>query len=172
MDLIQKKSIASAGARFESWVAQTDSAAAKTNDVLKKDSDRWDAILKGAKSAESKAKEIAALDAMTQRDIAANPNNTDEYLKNQQIGLAQIEKKYRAKSGPKAKSDPEVSAFATFQGQVDSLQNKVIGPSDDAALAKYETGIAKLGDELNRYMAKSGDATKGAQLFNEGQQAL
>lgn len=48
----------------------------------------------------------------------------------------------------------------------------MVGPTDDPALAKYETGIAKLSDELNRYMEKSGDATKGAQLFNEGQQAL
>jgi phage-related minor tail protein len=168
MDLIQKKSIASAGARFESWVAQTDSAAAKTNDILKKDSDRWDSILKSAKSDQSKAREIAELRAMTQRDIAANPNNSDEYLKNEQIGLAAIDKKYRAKSGTKGKADPEVSAFSTFQGQVNTLQNAVVGPTDDAALAKYETGIAKLSDELNKYMEKSGDATKGAQLFNEG----
>jgi hypothetical protein len=35
--------------------------------------------------------------------------------------LAGIDAKFKPKKGPKAKADPEVSAFATFQGQVDSL---------------------------------------------------
>lgn len=86
--------------------------------------------------------------------------------------LAGINAKFKPAKGPRGPRDPEVSAFSTFQGQVNSLQNAVVGPTDDAALAKYETGIAKLSDELNTYMAKSGDATKGAALFNEGQQAL
>lgn len=83
--------------------------------------------------------------------------------------IAGIDAKFKPKH---VKKDPETSAFATFQSQVDALDNKTIGPTDDPALAKYEQGIAKLSDELNKYMEKSGDATKGAQLFNEGQQAL
>lgn len=73
---------------------------------------------------------------------------------------------------PHVKKNPEESAYSTFQSKVDSLENKNIGPTDDAALKTYEQGIAKLSEELNHYMEKSGDATKGAAEFNRGQRAL
>lgn len=73
---------------------------------------------------------------------------------------------------PKGRKSPEIAALATFQSQVDSLQNKSIIVGDDPALTQYEQGIAKLADDLNKYMKASGDAAKGAELFNRGQQAL
>lgn len=75
------------------------------------------------------------------------------------------------KKPKKAKTNPEVNAYQTFSGQVDSLDIKSI-TDDDPALTKYQQGIAKLGDELNTYMRKNGDATKGAELFLRGQKAL
>ncbi|WP_130617992.1 phage tail length tape measure family protein [Dyella amyloliquefaciens] len=82
--------------------------------------------------------------------------------------LAGINDKYKQRKGPK---DPEVAAYATFSGQVDALDVKSIS-ADDAALTQYEQGIARLADEMGVYMSKGGDATKAADLFNRGQQAL
>jgi phage-related minor tail protein len=69
------------------------------------------------------------------------------------------------------KVDPEANAYKTFSGQVDALNVKAITAATPA-LEKYEQGIARLGDQLNVYMSKSGDATKAAALFLTGQKAL
>lgn len=82
--------------------------------------------------------------------------------------IAGINDKYKQRKAPKS---PEVSAYATFSAQVDALDVKTI-TGDDAALTQYMQGIAKLADEMDVYISKGGDATKAAELFNRGQQAL
>lgn len=73
--------------------------------------------------------------------------------------------------GTRQRKNPEVSAFSTFQSQVDALDVKSI-TSGDSALTTYEQGIARLADQMEVYMKKGGDATKAAALFNRGQQDL
>jgi lambda family phage tail tape measure protein len=63
------------------------------------------------------------------------------------------------------------AAFSTFQNQVSALDVKSIA-ADDSSLTAYEQGIAKLADQMDVYMKKGGDATKAAELFNQGQQDL
>lgn len=92
----------------------------------------------------------------------------DKLRADEKLVLAGIADKFK---DPKTPKSPEISAFATFKGQVDALQVKNI-TGDNSALTQYEQGIRKLADEMGVYLSKSGDATKAAAEFNRGQQAL
>mgnify|MGYP001072077109 CR=1 FL=1 len=77
-------------------------------------------------------------------------------------------KKLAGPQGPKSK---EPAAYNTFSSQVDALDRKSI-QADTSALTQYQQGIAQLAAQMETYLQKGGDATKAAELFNRGQQAL
>lgn len=135
-----------------------------------------DKYLKEYRSDEQKRQdEVIEIHNAANKAIAAALATGDAKLAQQIMEQeAKAEQEARTKGvrkPPKGKQDPEISAYKTFSGQVDALDVKAI-TNDDPALTKYQQGIAKLGNELNDYMQKNGDATKAAELFNQGQQAL
>lgn len=172
--------------QMDAAIARTDQQAAQTrlnNDAVTGDAtiDRLSASVDKADAKKQKLAELSA--AFDKLWGSADPGNARLAGVQRLVGAdgsvsfsggaydklrADIEKKYAPPKGPK---NPETNAYATFANQVDALGIKNI-TADDAAVTKYEQGIAKLAEDMANYMAKGGDATKAAAEFNRGQQAL
>ncbi len=67
--------------------------------------------------------------------------------------------------------DPRIAALQQFQQQIDGLSTHSFATGSHA-LDAYAQGIARLTAEMQKYIAKGGDATRAAALFDQGQKAL
>lgn len=173
-------------AQMEAAIAAADRQAAQTrlNDNSTTASATIDRLSASVDKADAKKQKLAELSAAFEKLWgSASPDNARlagvQRLVNADGSVAfsggaydklraDIEKKYAPPKGPK---NPEPNAYATFVNQVDALGIKNI-TADDAAVTKYQQGIAKLAEDMANYMAKGGDATRAAAEFNRGQQAL
>ncbi|NMW23858.1 phage tail tape measure protein, partial [Rhodanobacter denitrificans] len=173
-------------AQMDAAVARTDQQASQTrlnNDAVTGSAtiDRLSASVDKADAKKQKLAELSA--AFDKLWGSASPDNARLAGVQRLVGAdgsvsfsggaydklrADIEKKYAPPKGPKSH---EPAAYATFVNQVDALGIKNI-TADDAAVTKYQQGIAKLAEDMGNYMAKGGDATRAAAEFNRGQKAL
>lgn len=182
----QQEKLDTLKAQFDTATAAAEKTAAQTtlNDQAVQGSAAIDHLAASIDKVDQKKQKLAELSAAFEKLWgSASPDNTrlagvqrlvgadgsvsfagGEYdrLKND------INNKYKAPKGPR---NPEPAAYTAFSSQVDALDVKTI-TADSAALTQYEQGIAKLADQMGVYMAKGGDATKAAVLFNRGQQDL
>ena len=170
---VASKQRSAAGAWFEGLLASTSSDQQAANTALKSDDEFFDGLLKQAKSDSAKAKEIAAINSRTQRDIAAAPSRKDEFEQRQKEALAAVEKKYKAPGAAaldSASLQAMVDGYRNAQKQIDDVftnssrelqGNERAGLIDEADY--YHQRIALIDDhakKLSDALGKEADALR------------
>jgi lambda family phage tail tape measure protein len=170
---VSAKQRSASGAWFEGVLASTEQQRVQANGMLKDDDAFFDNLLKQAKSDQAKAKEIAAINARTQQDIAAAPNRRAEFEQRQKEALAAVEKKYtdRGAAGvDRASLQADVDAYRQAQKQIDDIfanSNRALGGELRAGLIDeqdyYQQRIKLINDhaaQLDASLAKEAEALR------------